>query len=208
MKCKILVLLLIVLGLNSNAQFIGELYYKVDYIVSDSVKFPPKQAEFKKEFINNLNYRIEQVTHLGEQVLLVDGTDSSNILLIEMSGAKLALILPNDSYTKEQLPKIKKKFQFKKKVVAGFKCKKAMVLQADGSYEVCYYTKKIAPELNAKVPGLKGYPLDFTIVYDGYKMHQRVIEIKENPAQDDMIYEIPTGFVKMTMEEFRSMLSQ
>lgn len=208
MKCKLVILIVFVFAIKVRAQFIGELYYKVDYVVSDSAKFPPKQAEFKKEFINNLNSRIEQESHLGHQTLLVDGADSSNILLIELFDKKIALMLPKDSYTEDQLLKIKKKFQFKKKIVAGYKCKKALIQQKDGSYEVCYYTNKIASELNSKVPGLKGYPLDFTLVYEGYKMHQRVIEIKENPAQEDMIYEIPPGYTKLTMEEFRSMLSQ
>ena len=126
---------------------------------------------------------------------------------MDMMGKKVAMEM-----TKEELEKMdkngssKKKPEFKyidgEKEIAGFKCKKAIVvLEGAGEMEL-YYTEDLPAGASTQFEGLKGFPLEYTIAQGPMKIKVTASSVKQEKINSSL-FEIPDGYDKMTFEEFQ-----
>ena len=152
--------------------------------------------------------RLEQSMGMGmSSVTITDMKKGSGILLMDMMGKKVAMEM-----TKEELEKMdkngssKKKPEFKyidgEKEIAGFKCKKAIVvLEGAGEMEL-YYTEDLPAGASTQFEGLKGFPLEYTIAQGPMKIKVTASSVKQEKINSSL-FEIPDGYDKMTFEEFQ-----
>lgn len=96
------------------------------------------------------------------------------------------------------------------KTIAGYKCKKAVLLDEEGNEITYWYTDKIKANtkgqdnFNNKIPG---FPLEYSVNNEGMLMTftATVVEKKLDNKSALFAIEIPAGYQKMTYEEFSSM---
>jgi hypothetical protein len=90
------------------------------------------------------------------------------------------------------------------KTIAGYKCHKASMSLPTGAEVVYYVTEKICPPdamSNRTFKGLKGFPMEMIIdTGQGFTMTFRVTDAQKGVSDD--VFKIPSGYKKMTMEEF------
>lgn len=95
-----------------------------------------------------------------------------------------------------------------KKEIAGYSCYKAKVKMDNGVNMEYYITEKIQPPTGVKAKSqkvaLKGYPLEMIIeAGEGATMVFRAVEVSSKLP--NAAFDVPTGYQKMTMEEFQEM---
>lgn len=156
--------------------------------------------------------RLEQSLGIGmSQVTITDLKKGSGTLLMNMMGKKMAIEM-----SKEELKEVDKKKKGDKKPefkyvdgtkkIAGYECKKAMiVLEGTAEMEV-YYTEDLPSGANKQFEGLKGFPLEYTIDSGQFKMKMTAKSVKAE-SLDAGLFVIPDGYDKMTFEEFQSSMS-
>ena len=96
------------------------------------------------------------------------------------------------------------------KTIAGYKCKKAVLLDEEGNEITYWYTDKIKANtkgqdnFNNKIPG---FPLEYSVNNEGMLMTftATVVEKKLDNKSALFAIEIPAGYQEMTYEEFSSM---
>lgn len=152
--------------------------------------------------------RLEQSMGMGmSSVTITDMKKGSGIVLMDMMGQKIAMEM-----TKEELEKMDKKKSSQKKPefkyvdgakeIAGYKCKKAIV-SLDGAGEMeLYYTEELPSGASKQYEGLKGFPLEYTIAQGPMKIKVTAKSVKQEPVNNNL-FEIPSGYDKMTFEEFQ-----
>ncbi|MBL1279457.1 MAG: hypothetical protein COA33_004260 [Fluviicola sp.] len=96
------------------------------------------------------------------------------------------------------------------KMVAGYKCKKAIISGDDDTEIIYWYTEKFIVEgktegnANGRIPGIA---LAFELENEnGLKMSYTATEVKEE-IKDDSIFDltVPEGFTEMSYEDFKTM---
>ncbi len=99
-----------------------------------------------------------------------------------------------------------------KKEIAGYKCKKAIITDADGNEMEYWYTEEIptvSTEKNAAAAKLPGLALEYSIDKDGMIMSFTATSVKtkldKETIEEKLSLEIPEGYEEMTYEEFTSM---
>ncbi|MEZ4951846.1 MAG: DUF4412 domain-containing protein [Saprospiraceae bacterium] len=92
-----------------------------------------------------------------------------------------------------------------KKKIAGYDCYKAIIKTKEGQVMSYYITEKITPPATQvdKIMSLKGYPLEMT-VDTGQGMVMTFVATEVNSKLNKTDLEYPTGYQKMTMEEFQN----
>lgn len=90
-----------------------------------------------------------------------------------------------------------------RKDIVGYDCYKAVVKTKDGQVMQYYITEKIFPPTSKGNAGtvLKGYPLEMTID-TGQGMLMTFVATEVSKKLEDSDFDFPTGYKKMTMEEF------
>lgn len=99
------------------------------------------------------------------------------------------------------------------KEIVGFKCKKAIITDADGKTVTYWYTDKIKYNkagnqfFNYHFPGI---PLEMTMTEDAMNMTFTAViyEKKVDSPEDIFLEEIPTEYTIMTYEEFMNIGNQ
>ena len=151
--------------------------------------------------------RLEQSLGMGmSQVTITDLKKGSGTLLMDMMGKKMAVEMSKDEL-KEMDKKGDKKPEFKyvdgTKKIAGYDCKKALVVvDGVGNLEV-YYTEDLPSGANKQFEGLKGFPLEYTIDSGQFKMKMSAKSVKKETLGADL-FVIPDGYDKMTFDEFKA----
>lgn len=206
MKTRLFNTLLLVLAVSfASAQtFIGKITYDIDYELPEAME--SQRAMLPSEmimYIGKQNTRIEQKTMMGDQIVISNTKEKTAVLLMNMMGQKMAIKMDNKDA--QEAPKPVIEYVSGIKNIAGYSCKKAIVKSTDESGEEqsleVYYTEEIPAEANDKLPGLKGFPLEYGMNTQGMLMTLTAKEIsKEKIAKQ--LFEIPEGYETMTMEDF------
>lgn len=95
------------------------------------------------------------------------------------------------------------------KTIAGYKCKKALLLDDEGNEITYWYTDKIKANtkgqdnFNSKIPG---FPLEYSVNNEGMLMTFSASVVDKSLENEEQLFaiEIPEGYEKMTYEEFSS----
>ncbi|MCT4581319.1 MAG: DUF4412 domain-containing protein [Flavobacteriales bacterium] len=193
---------------STFAQFEGKVVYGLDYELPEAMEAQRSMLPSEMSMlIGKSKTKVIQNTMMGSQIVITDTKAKSSILLMDMMGQKMAIDLP--APTEEELKEeVQPNFKYddKTKKIAGHKCKHAiMTLEDENGEEMemdVYYTEEIPSAANDKLKGLKGFPLEYTILSQGLTMIVTAKSVsKEKVAASE--FEVPEGFSKMTMEEFK-----
>jgi GLPGLI family protein len=194
-------------GRSKANLFQGRIDFKISYDLPEEYKSQAGTLDsVLTTYVGEKFTRIEQKTQNGMQVSIYDFSSKSNTILMDIMGKKIA-ILTEDPPADEQ-PKYEIKEIDEKKEIAGYQCKKAIFTAIKGEnksdYEI-FYTDKISPEANSQFPGLKGFPLEYTITTQGILVTYRAEKLTEMEIANEMSA-IPDGYESMSVEEFMKLM--
>jgi GLPGLI family protein len=108
----------------------------------------------------------------------------------------------------EEKPVVTVELTKEKKKILGYKCKKAIVTDAEGNELIYWYTTKfdrpeIAENMPEEIPGLS---LEMEIVIqEGLKMTYTAVELEEDIDMDDYAIEIPEGVEIQSLSEMENL---
>lgn len=194
---------------STFAQFEGKVVFGLEYELPEAMESQRSMLPSEMEMlISKHKTKVIQNTMMGAQIVISDTKDKSSVLLMDMMGQKMAIDMPTPTEAdKANEPTPEYKYDDKTKKLAGYKCKHAVMVIEDENGETSemdvYYTEDIPAAANDKLKGLKGFPLEYTIVSQGLTMTVSAKSVaKEKIASSE--FEIPEGFTKMTMDEFKA----
>ena len=211
MKTKLLSLLcltLLIVGINAQT-FEGKLTFGIDYELPEAME--AQRSMLPSEmiiYITKGHVRIEQKTMMGDQNVITDTKAKKTVLLMNMMGKKMAITMTDDGKEKPT-PKII--YSNETKTIAGYECKKATYITKDEAGEdqelEVFYTEEIPSEANDKLPGLKGYPLEYAVNAQGMLMTLAAKSVSKEKVSKKL-FEIPEGYEEMSMEDFMKSMGQ
>ncbi len=192
---------------SSFAQFEGKVVFGLDYELPEAMESQRSMLPSEMDMLISKNKtKVIQNTMMGAQIVISDTKTKNSTLLMDMMGQKMAIEMPAPS-DEDEIKEPTYKYDDKTKKLAGYKCKHAIMIIEDENGEEAemdvYYTEEIPASANDKLKGLKGFPLEYMINSQGMVMTVTAKSVsKEKIAASE--FEIPEGFSKMTMEEFKS----
>lgn len=212
MKNLVLACLAIFIALPTIAQkkFEGTITYGLEY-QDLPAEMAAMEAMLPDEMITQIKgdkTRLEQSLGMGmSQVTITDLKKGSGTLLMNMMGKKMAVEMSEAELKEMDKKKRAEDPEFKyvdgTKNIAGYDCKKAiLVLEGVPDLEV-YYTEQLPSGTHKQFDGLKGFPLEYTIDSGKFKMKMTAKSVKKE-ILDAKLFTIPDGYDKMTFEEFKS----
>lgn len=209
MKKKMLTLLSVaaIFVVSTCAQFEGKVVFGLEYELPEEMESQRSMLPSQMDMlISQSKTKVVQNTMMGAQIVISDTKTKESTLLMDMMGQKMAIDMPAPSDDEKGVEPTYK-YDDKTKKLAGFKCKHAIMTIEDENGEEAemdvYYTEEIPAAANDKLKGLKGFPLEYTINSQGLVMVVSAKSVsKEKIAASE--FEIPEGFTKMTMEEFKA----
>ncbi len=141
--------------------------------------------------------------------------NSGDILLLMggMLGNKaVKTTLEEMNIEEEEEPEIEIELTKDKKEIAGYKCKKAIIKNADGTEVVYWYTEDIktaSTDDKAAISKLPGQALEYSMNNNGLVMVFTATKINTSLSKEDKAtifsMEIPEDYEEITYEEFSSM---
>lgn len=212
MKQLVVACLAIAIAFPTLAQkkFEGTIVYGLEY-KDLPAEMAPMAAMLPDEMTTQIKgdkTRLEQSLGMGmSQITITDMKKESGVLLMNMMGKKMAVEMSKDDLKEMDKKKADKKPEFKyvdgTKKIAGYDCKKALVvIEGAGEMEI-YYTEDLPAGASKQYEGLKGFPLEYTIDSGQFKMKMTAKTVKQETLGADL-FNIPDGYDKMTFEEFKT----
>jgi GLPGLI family protein len=161
-------------------------------------------------YIKGAMSRSEMSSALASFTSIHDSRTGTAVVLQEISGQKLLIRMTADNWKdkNKRYEGISFNNSSETKIIAGYKCVKAVATMKDGSSFTVYYTKEIIPEnaeYNAQFKNLEGLPLEYELTNGNLKIKYTVSKINMNPVPASK-FDIPkSGYRELTYEESRKM---
>ena len=210
---KKLMLLFVLMAANvihSNAQKVdeGKVIYEISYpdadIPDEQMAMMPTESTM---FFKGAQSRVEMKMGMGmSQVMIFDNKNKVMTMLMDMMGNKTAVKMTEADVKKQKEKKGKDDYQIKvtdeTKEIVGYKCKKAIVTEKDGTFDV-YFTDQITYKNGdwvAEFKGLEGFPLQYKISQGSTVMQMTAKNVSKEKV-DDAMFTIPSDYKIMTQEE-------
>ncbi len=170
-------------------------------------------------FKNDLS-RIDMNSSMGSTYIISDFVKKELIVLMDMLNQKFAIKQSQDEISKNEtelrkngkMPEFKIVESKETKIIAGYKCKKAIVqytLNGKQEQMICFYTEYL-PQINTGTDNMalkeiKGFLMEYNINQNGIEM--RIVANNIN-AQivDDKLFLIPDDYKIITQEEISGMM--
>jgi GLPGLI family protein len=194
---------------STFAQFEGKVVFGLEYELPEAMESQRAMLPSQMDMLISENKtKVIQNTMMGAQIVISDTKNNTSVLLIDMMEQKMAIDMPSPT-EEEKAKQVQPKYTYdnKTKKIAGYKCKHAIMTIEDENGEESemdvYYTEEIPASANDKLKGLKGFPLEYTISPQGLIMTVTAKSVSKEKIKDAE-FEIPEGFTKMTMEEFKA----
>lgn len=151
--------------------------------------------------------RTEYATGMSESIMLADSKDSkATVVLLDMMGNKYAMKVDETKVAeqKAKMPVFDVLETKETKVIAGYKCIKAVLINQISKEEMSvYYTPEI-PYIenifNSELSKLKGMPMEYVSKMQNIKLTVTIREVKKDKVSDDL-FTIPTDYKVVTQEE-------
>jgi GLPGLI family protein len=215
---SMVVFLLLSFLFSSSALFAGDkgfegiITYKITY--PDNKFNEGQQAMLPKMFtisVKGTKARTEMNSSMGNQVEITDYADQTQVVLFDMMGQKFSMKSTKEDIQKEnaKAPVPTVEITNETKMIAGYKCKKAVVTTNDdgvkSTFEV-YYTSDLGPKAvnfyNPLYKDIDGVMLEFTMKEQQFTMvfTATAIEKKGLSAKD---FDVPAEFKPITKEELQ-----
>ncbi len=134
---------------------------------------------------------------------IIDQEKKENIVLTDIAGRQIKVI---SDFTEQEENKVYNILYDKKnrKKIAGYDCYKATLKSEDGELLELYVTSKINPKssfFDQLFPGLKGFPLEYTINSHNLRMTYLAKAILGKP-DFEQYFMIPDTYLEMNPEDF------
>ncbi|MBV4358317.1 hypothetical protein [Pinibacter aurantiacus] len=161
-------------------------------------------------FLKSNLSRTEMVSALASFTTIYNGQTGNAVILEEVNGQKLLIKMNADNWKEKNKKYADIKFvdSTETKVIAGYKCKKAVAQLNDGTSFVVYYTTEILPEnmdFNYQFRNLKGLPLAYEVTQGNLKISYTVSSISLNPVPSSK-FDVPkSGYREMTYDESKKL---
>lgn len=215
MKALISILILSVVSFTTAkvepiAPFHGTIVYEINYLKmpEDMQGMDDMLPQRMEMMILGSKTRIfqEMGMGMGTQVVLTDEDTKEADVLMDMMGQKTHVHMSREQVEAEEAKSTEKpKINYLEgtKKIVGYNCKKAQVINADGTGVLVWYTEKIdAPHKDFSE--LKGFPLEYETEVEGMTMQIVAVSIDEKKP-DPSNFAIPDGYRKMSFEELSKM---
>ncbi len=202
--------------LNAQNSFSGQIVYKITYEglgLNESMKsmLPGEMVFTLKE---NKSKSVLK-TAMGDQTTIFDGNTKSVINLIDIMGKKVAIRKNTDELElgRKKYNDLKITFSEETKEIAGYKCKKAMVLVNAAAFNgpntfTVFYTEELgniginySDELFNQIHGVM---LQYEINTRGLLMKFLATEVSKKDIDDDE-FSIPSDYKETTQDALNKM---
>jgi hypothetical protein len=211
----ILFVLVLAFNLNTSGQKkVAELTLVYDATISTGNNQPKLADAFDGAtttvYIKGTMSRSEMVSALASFTSIYDSRTGAAVVLQEISGQKLLIHMTADNWKDKnrRYDGISFTNTNETKIIAGYKCVKAIATMKDGSAFTVYYTKEIIPEnaeYNVQFKNLEGLPLEYELTQGSLKIKYTLSKINMNPVPASK-FDIPkSGFRELTYEESRKL---
>lgn len=189
---------------SSAQEFEGIITFSISYEslpdeMKDAVSMLPKEQTF---FIKNNKSKFVQSSSMSSTVVISDSKTNSSTILMDAMGQKFKMTIDTNELSEIEdvsTDEIKIEYVNETKKIAGYTCKKAVVLMEGFDQEaVFYYTEEIAPLMLSGMEGLhlKGLPLEYIISMDGMTMIMKATKVDKTSVPDST-FDIPEGYTEM-----------
>ena len=142
--------------------------------------------------------KVEVPTMMGSQIIISSKKNNTTTLYMDMMGKKIkketALV---DNGSDQNKPEVKKTKETK--MIAGYKCYK-VILSVEGTEMEMYITDEIPNAMKDKVPGIDGFPMEFSMSAQGMDMLYSVSKVEKRTVTAKEIA-APEGYKELTPEE-------
>ena len=197
---KLILIVISILSLQSFAQqsIQGTITYKVTATGSDAEAIEMMNSCKYTEYFKNGNLRIDMTFSIGTSSTIIKKGSSTATLLMSTMGQKNMMYMPmdkqpgaNESYTITETSE--------SKTIAGVLCKKAIIKSSNGQTSTVWYAPSIANSISKykMLNGLKGFPLEYTVVDNGTTLTLTATSISTD-AVADSTFETPQGYNLVT----------
>ena len=150
--------------------------------------------------------RSDMVSALANFTTIHDSRSGTAVVLQEVGGQKLLIRMTEEDWKDKNRKYEGIKFTpaEETKMLAGYKCKKAIAELKDGSTFTVFYTEDIIPENNnysSQFKTLKGLPLEYELKQGNLNIRYVVSQVSLNPVPVSK-FDIPkSGYRELTYEE-------
>jgi hypothetical protein len=204
---------LVLVGHLWSQKKISELTITYNYTLTNNAD--PKAASNALNATNTIYIkgnmsRSETVSQVFSSSTIYDDKTGFAVILREVNGQKLLIRLNPENWQDKN-----KRFQGLKfttsadtKVIAGYKCEKAVATTSDGFNITVYYTKDLIPENKSYDPQFKnldGLPLEYEFAKGNLVIKYTLASINLNPVPASR-FDIPkAGYREMTYDESKKL---
>jgi GLPGLI family protein len=187
-----------------------------DARITYKVELPPEQLQMEAmfagssmiQYIRGNQSRIDMNFNVVNYIYLINTQNETVVTLMDNHGDKYLIRTDKKGY--EQDVKKYQSTQFtdqnETREIAGYKCRKAIGKNEDGSTFDVFYTMDILPEnrfYNRRFMNLKGIPLEFEIIIKaGSKMRAVATKVDLSPVPASTFDE-PKGYKEITQDELK-----
>jgi len=186
-----------------KSHFQGKIEFSINYDLPEDMESQRSLLANKMvTYIGDGFTRVEQQSQMGEQVSIYEVASKKTIILMDLMGQKIALVTTDE----DDSQKYKISEEEETKTIAGYKCKSAIFTAETQGHEtdfLIFYTEKIPSSYNSQFPGIKGYPLEYSMEVQGMNVTYTASNINEEKVNTSL-GEIPEGYKTMAMEEFKA----
>ncbi len=155
--------------------------------------------------------RMEMSMGMGmSTVVITDNKTRTSTTLMDVMGNKVATRISEEDVLKEnqnQKP-VKVMPTDETREIAGYPCKKAIIIDSEGEESELFYTDQIRLEggnwSHPYYKDIKGLPLKYTTKEGGFKMHITAKKVIEEKVSDSK-FVVPSEYKIMTKKEIQMM---
>ena len=199
-------------SVGKDKEFKGLITYTIEYSDMD---LPEQMRPYLPRMLN-MYFRGEMTktvmtTAGGKTIKIKDGEEKTVITLIDMAGQKLAMKSNMEEIRKEleNTPGYRTEFKNETRTIAGYKCKKAVLIpEDDGEWLTVYYTEELGSNVNyfdtpqfSEIPGIM---LEFQMSTPQFKMTYTASGVDKKTISKKE-FKVPDDFEFKTAEEIQQM---
>lgn len=181
-----------------------------DYEISNGTSSSKPITGSNSIFVKGSMSRSETGSQSYSSSIIHDATTGTTVILKEVSGQKILIRLTPQNW--KQMNATDEVLIFSNtnetKIIAGYKCVRAVAKTQDGSEYSVYYTGELSAEnidYNPKFKNLAGLALEYEISKGDLKIKYTVSKLNLNPVPESK-FDIPkTGYREMTFEESKKL---
>lgn len=196
----------------AQAPFEGKIIYDMEV---NSPDIPPEAASMMPKeaviYIKDKLSRVEMDMAMSKLTVIADNERNTATSLVNVMGKKIA-VQPDSAKVAEAIEKIGKyeiKYLNESKDIAGYSCKKALIILNDGAdTSTIWYTKDIPAvktSMNQHLPQVDGFAMSMTAKQQGVDMKMTVREVHRETV-DDSLFEIPEDYEIIKQDEIQQKL--